>query len=69
MNRLASLALVVLGAALLAWSWDAYHSVGSGVSRLLTGVSTERAQRLLIGGVLALAAGVGGLARGRGPRA
>jgi hypothetical protein len=64
MNRIASLALLILGVALLAWGWDAYHSLGSGVSRLLTGAPTDRSLWLLIGGGAAVVAGLGGLSRG-----
>ena len=64
MNRLASLVLVILGVVLLAWSWDAYRSVSSDVSRVLTGAPTNRALLLLIGGGLATVSGLGGLARG-----
>lgn len=65
MNRMASLALLVLGVGLLAMGWDAYRSLGSGVSRLFTGAPTDRAVWLLAGGGLALVAGLGGLTRGR----
>lgn len=64
MNRLASLALLILGGGLLAVGWDAYRSVGSGVSRLITGAPTDRALWLLIAGGLAVVSGLGGLARG-----
>ena len=64
MNRIASLALLILGAALLALGWDAYHSVGSGVSRIVTGAPTDRSLWLLIGGGLAMVSGLGGLSRG-----
>jgi hypothetical protein len=64
MNRIASVVLLILGVALLACGWDAYHSVGSGVSRLFTGAPTDRALWLLIGGGLATVAGLGGLSRG-----
>ena len=64
MNRLASFVLLFGGIALLACGWDAYHSVGSGGSRLFTGAPTDRALWLLIGGGLATASGLGGLTRG-----
>ena len=64
MNRIASLALLILGVALLAMGWDAYHSVGSGVSRIVTGAPTDRSLWLLIGGGLATVSGLGGLSRG-----
>ena len=64
MNRIASLALLILGIVLLGCGWDAYHSLGSGVSRLFTGAPTDRALWLLIGGGLATVSGLGGLSRG-----
>jgi hypothetical protein len=63
-NRLASLVLLFGGIALLACGWDAYHSLGSGVSRLFTGAPTDHSLWLLIGGGLATAAGLCGLSRG-----
>jgi hypothetical protein len=63
MNRIAALALLILGVALLGLGWDAYHSVGSDVSRLVTGAPTDRALWLLIGGGVAAVAGLGGLSR------
>jgi len=64
MNRLASLALLALGVVLLAWGWDAYHSLGSGISRALNGAPTDRSLWLLIGGGVATIAGLGGLSGG-----
>ena len=64
MNRLASVALLIVGVALLGCGWDAYHSLGSGVSRLFTGAPTDRALWLLIGGAVATVSGLGGLSRG-----
>jgi uncharacterized protein DUF3185 len=64
MNRIASLALLVLGIVLLACGWDAYHSLGSGVSRLFTGAPTDRSLWLLIAGGVATVSGLGGLSRG-----
>jgi hypothetical protein len=64
MNRIASLVLLVGGVVLLGLGWDAYHSLGSGVSRILTGAPTDRALWLLVGGGLATVAGLRGLTRG-----
>lgn len=58
-----SLALLIVGVALLACGWDAYRSVSSGFSRLFTGAPSDRALWLLGGGSVALAAGLGGLFR------
>lgn len=64
MNRMGPVALLIVGVVLLTMGWDAYRSLGSGVSRLFTGVPTDRAMLLLIVGGFALAAGLGGLSRG-----
>lgn len=63
MNRAASVALVVVGIALLVMGLDAYHSAASVVSRVVTGAPTDRALWLLVGGGLSLVAGLGGLSR------
>jgi hypothetical protein len=64
MNRIASIVLLVLGLALLGMGWEAYRSVSSGVSKLVTGAPTDRSLLLLVGGGLLTVAGLGGLARG-----
>lgn len=64
MNKIASIVLLLLGAALLVTGWDAYRSVGSDVSRLFTGVPTDRAVALLVVGGLLTVSGLGGLSRG-----
>ena len=64
MNRIASIALLVIGVALLACGWDAYRSVSSGVSRVFTGMPTDKALFLLVGGGLLTVSGLGGLSRG-----
>ena len=63
MNQIASLLLLALGVILLAFGWEVYHSVGSGVSRIFTGAPTDRALLLLVSGGTAAAAGLGGLSR------
>ena len=64
MNRAASTVLLILGVVLLACGWDAYHSMSSGVSRIFTGMPTDRALVLLIIGGVATAAGLRGLSSG-----
>jgi len=68
MNRIAPIALLIVGVALLACGYDAYRSVSSGVSRIFTGMPTDKALFLLVGGVVLTAAGLGGLSRGTGPK-
>jgi hypothetical protein len=64
MNRISSFALLLLGVALLAMGYDAYRSLGSGISRVFTGSPTDRALLLLVGGGLLTVTGLGGLSRG-----
>lgn len=66
MKRVASILLLILGIASLTAGWDAYRSARSGFSRVFTGLPSDRALWLLIGGGVACVAGVGGLARSRG---
>jgi hypothetical protein len=63
MHRLPSVAFTIGGAALLVCGRRAYHSFGSGISRLFTGAPTDRSLWLLIGGGLMLIAGLNGLFR------
>lgn len=60
MNRIGSFVLVFGGIALMACGYDAYHSVGSGISRLFTGAPTDRSLWLLIGGGLLAISGLSG---------
>ncbi len=64
MNRIASLALLVFGIVLLLLGWNAYHSLGSGISRAVTGSPTDRSLILLVSGGLLTVSGLGGLSRG-----
>lgn len=64
MNRIASIALLAFGIALLVMGWNAYRSVGSDISRAFTGSPTNRALVLLVGGGLLTVSGLGGLSRG-----
>ena len=64
MNRIISLVLLVGGIVLLVFAANASDSVGSSVSRALTGNPTDRTLWLLIGGLVATIAGGTGLIRG-----
>ena len=64
MNKIISAALLVGGIALLIYGISASHSVGSDVSRAVTGNPTDKSMWLLIGGAVAAAAGAVGLFRG-----
>jgi hypothetical protein len=67
MNKILSIALLVAGIALIAYGLDASHSIGSDVSRAVTGQPTDRSMWLLIGGIVAVVLGGGGLLVGRKP--
>jgi hypothetical protein len=62
LNKGVFLALLVLGIVLLVLGVIESDSVSSSFSRLFTGEPTDKAIWLLIGGGLALAAGLGGFA-------
>ena len=64
MNKILSTALLVGGIALLIYGISASNSVGSDVSRAVTGNPTDKSIWLLIGGAVAAAAGAVGLFRG-----
>ena len=64
MNKILSLALLVGGIILIIYGVNASDSVSSDISRLFTGNPTDKTIWLLIGGVVAAANGLGGLATG-----
>jgi hypothetical protein len=64
MTKILSLVLLVGGTALIICGVNANHSVGSEVSRFFTGSPTDKSLWLLIGGIVAAVAGIGGLMRG-----
>jgi hypothetical protein len=64
MTKILSLALLAGGIALIIWGINANRSVGSDVSRFFTGSPTDKSLWLLIGGIVAAVAGLGGLMRG-----
>lgn len=66
MNRPVSLVLLVVGVILAIYGINASNSVGSDVSRAVTGTPTDKSMWLLIGGaVLAIVGLVGTLRGGR----
>jgi hypothetical protein len=65
-NKPLSLALLVIGAILLFYGLRAGDSVGSDVSRAVTGTPTDKTVWFLVGGVLAGVLGLFGLLRGSG---
>jgi hypothetical protein len=64
MNRIISLVLLAGGVILIIYGVNASDSHASGVSRFFTGNPTDRSMWLLIGGVVAVVAGITGMARG-----
>ncbi len=64
MNKVISLALLIVGVALIIYGINASNSVGSSFSRLFTGSPTDKTIWLLIGGIVVAAIGMGGLFRG-----
>lgn len=65
MNKLFSLALLVVGVVLIIYGVNALDSVSSSFSRFFTGSPTDKTMWLLIGGVVCAAIGLTGMARRR----
>jgi hypothetical protein len=64
MNKLLSIALLVVGIILIVYGVSASNSIGSDFSRLFTGSPTDNSIWLLVGGTVMAAIGAGGLIRG-----
>ena len=60
MNKIVSLALLAGGVVLIVSGVNATNSFSSDMSRLFTGSATDRALWMLIGGIIAAVAGLGG---------
>ena len=58
MNNVAGLVLFALGVVLLIFGFNESHSFGSDVSRFFTGNPTDRAMWMIIGGAVAVIAGL-----------
>jgi hypothetical protein len=65
MNKAVSLALLVIGIALMIFGMNASNSVSSDVSRFFTGNPTDKTIWFLIGGIAAAVVGAVGLLMGR----
>jgi hypothetical protein len=63
MNRLLSIAILVIGIILIVYGINATNSIGSEFSKLFTGSPTDKAMWMLIGGVIVAAIGAGGALR------
>jgi hypothetical protein len=64
MNKLVSLALLVVGIILIVYGLNASDSIGSAFSRAFTGAPTDKAVWLLVGGAVAAIVGLSGVVRG-----
>lgn len=64
MNKAISLALLVGGVILIVLGINATNSFSSDVSRFFTGSPTDKAVWMLIGGSVAVVAGLVGMSRG-----
>ena len=64
MNKIISLALVVVGVVLIIWGVSAMDSFSSDVSQFFTGSPTNKAMWLLIGGIVVAIFGLFGTVRG-----
>jgi amino acid permease len=61
MNKLISLAILVIGIVLVIYGVAASDSFSSDISRFFTGSPTEKTIWMLIGGIVAVSIGLGGL--------
>jgi hypothetical protein len=68
MNKALSVALIAVGAVLLIYGINASESIGSELSEMFTGAPTDKTVWLLIGGIVAIALGIGGLVMRSRPR-
>jgi hypothetical protein len=64
MKLIVGIALLVAGIIALCFAFGSYHSAASGVSRVVTGTSTDKTLWLTIGGVVASVLGLGSLLYG-----
>lgn len=58
MNNVVGLVIFALGVVLLIFGFNESHSFGSDVSRFFTGNPTDRAMWMIIGGAVAVIAGL-----------
>lgn len=58
MNNIVGLAILALGIVLLIFGFNESHSFSSSVSRTFTGNPTDRSMWLIIGGAVAVIAGI-----------
>lgn len=61
MKQIIGIALLVVGIVLLCLAYNSYHSAASGLSRAVTGTSTDKTVWLLVGGIAGSILGLAGL--------
>ncbi|MFW5893852.1 MAG: DUF3185 family protein [Verrucomicrobiota bacterium] len=61
MNKVISLALIIIGVVLIVFGVSALDSFNSDVSRFFTGTPTDKAVWMLIGGIAATVVGLSGI--------
>ena len=61
MKQIVGIALLVAGVVLLCLAFNSYHSAASGVSRVVTGTSTDKTLWLAISGIVGSVIGLGSL--------
>jgi hypothetical protein len=65
MNNIVGLAILALGVVLLVFGFNESHSFSSDVSRTFTGNPTDKSMWLIIGGAVAVIAGIAVAVTGR----
>lgn len=65
MNNIVGMAILALGIVLLIFGFNESHSFSSNVSKTFTGNPTDRSMWLIIGGAVAVIAGIGVSLMGR----
>lgn len=65
MNKIMSLAILVIGIVLIVYGVSASKSFSSDFSRFFTGSPTDKTMWLMIGGIVAAIIGIGGLLHGQ----
>jgi hypothetical protein len=65
MKSIIGVALLAVGIICLCLAYNSYHSAASGISRVVTGTSTDKTTWLMVGGIFGTLAGIGGLLMGK----
>lgn len=65
MIRFLGLGLLVAGGVMIYWGYQSSESFGSQMNKSFTGSPTDKTIRLMIGGIVCAAAGLGAFLRGK----